>query len=380
MQVQEAVSIADLRLLAKRRVPRVMFDLPDGASEDGRALAMNLTRLREYSLVARALRGAAQRDQSTTLFGKTYSSCFGISPTGLICVLRRDIELMLADAAKQANLPMTLSGASAEPIESVAARAPGHVWSQLYAAEDPRITADLVRRAQQCGAGALVWTIDLSIAPKHDRLIRNGFSIPPRLSLASKLEALTHPAWMCEYLRGGMTRMGQWEPYATLGAPPLEVHKFYASQRNASQTWRELQTLRQLWEGPLIVKGILHPDDAVRAAELGADGVIVSNHGGLGLDRAPASIDMLPGVVAAAGHRLTVMFDSGVRRGSDIVVARCLGAKFVFVGRATLFGVVAGGVPGALRAIDILKDEVDRTMGQIGCRNGDELAPEFVRY
>lgn len=379
MQIRNATNIGDLRLIAKRRVPRVVFDILDGASEDERALARNLARLREHSLVPRVLRGAEQRDQSTTLFGKTYASCFGISPTGLIGLLRRDIELMLATAAQQANLPMALSGASAKPIETVAARAPGHIWSQLYAAKDPKINADLVRRAQEFGIGVLVWTIDMAAAPKNERLNRSGFGIPPRLKLAGKLEALTHPAWICEYLRGGMTKMGPWEPYVTPGAPPFEAHKLFMAQRFGSLTWRQLETLRQLWKGPLIVKGILHPDDAVRVAELGADGVIVSNHGGIGLDRAPASIDMLPGVVAAAGHKLTVMFDSGVRRGSDIVVARCLGAKFVFVGRATLYGVVAGGVPGALRAIDILKDEVDRTMGQIGCRNGDELKPEFVQ-
>ena len=379
MQIQNATNIADLRLIAKRRVPRVVFDILDGASEDERALARNLARLREHSLVPRVLRGAEQRDQSTTLFGKTYASCFGISPTGLIGLLRRDIELMLATAAQQANLPMALSGVSAAPLETVVARAPGQIWAQLYAAKDPKINADLVRRAQECGTGVLVWTIDMGAAPKNERLNRSGVGIPPRLSLVSKLEALTHPAWIYEYLRGGMTRIGSWEPYVPPGAPPFEAHKLFMAQRFGALTWRQLETLRQLWKGPLIVKGILHPDDAARVAELGADGVIVSNHGGIGLDRAPASIDMLPGVVAAVGHKLTVMFDSGVRRGSDIVVARCLGAKFVFVGRATLYGVVAGGVPGALRAIDILKDEVDRTMGQIGCRNGDELNPEFVQ-
>jgi len=379
MQLQDAVNIADLKLLAKRRLPRGMFDLLEGASEDERALARNVGRLREYSLVARALRGAVQRDQSTTLFGKTYASCFGISPTGFISLLRRDIELMLADAAQQANIPMTLSGVSCEPIETVAARAPGHVWSQLYAAKDPKINADLVRRAQDAGVGVLVWTIDMGAPPKNDRLAHAGFAIPPKLTLGSKLEALTHPAWMSEYLRGGMARMGAWERYVAPGSPPFEAHAFFMAQRFGALTWQGLESLRKIWKGPLVVKGIMHPDDAVRIAELGGDGVIVSNHGGYGLDRAPASIDMLAGIVAAAGHKLTVMFDSGVRRGSDIVVARCLGAKFVFVGRATLYGAVAGGLPGALRAIDILKDEVDRTMGQIGASNGDQLKPEFVQ-
>jgi len=379
MRIQEAINIADLRLLAKRRLPRVMFETLDSASEDERALARNLARLSEHTLVPRVLRGAVQRDQSTTLFGKTYASCFGISPTGFISVLRRDVELMLAEAAQQANLPMTLSGVSSKPIETVAAHAPRHVWANLYAAKDPKITADFVRRAQDAGAGALVWTIDMGAPPKNERMERSGLGVPPRLSLGSKLEALTHPAWLGEYLRGGMTEIGSWQPYVAPGAPSFEAHKLFMAQRFGSLNWRQLESLRQLWQGPLIVKGVLNPDDAVRIAELGADGVIVSNHGGIGLDRAPATIDMLPGVVAAAGHKLAVMFDGGIRRGSDIVVARCLGAKFVFCGRATLFGAVAGGVAGALRAIDILKDEIDRTMGQIGCSNGDEFAPQLVR-
>jgi (S)-mandelate dehydrogenase len=379
MRVSSAVNISDLRSLAKRRLPRVIFDLLDGASEDERALALNLARLRQYSLVPRVLRAAVQREQSTTLFGQTYSTFFGISPTGFISLLRRDIELMLANAAHKANIPMILSGVSAEPIETVAALAPGQVWSQLYAAKDPKINADLVRRAQDCGVDVLVWTVDMAAAPKNDRLIRNGLGVPPRISLMSKLEALMHPAWIREYLRGGMTKLGSWEPYVPPGAPPFEAQKLFMAQRFESLTWRGLETLRRLWNGQLIVKGILHPDDALRVAELGGDGVIVSNHGGMGLDRAPAAIDRLAGVVSAVGQKLTVMFDGGVRRGSDIVVARCLGAKFVFVGRATLYGVVAGGLMGALHAINVLKDEVDRTMAQIGCSNGEEFRPEFVQ-
>ena len=379
MRISDAINIADLRLLAKRRVPRAVFSLLDGASEDERAFKLNVERLREHALVPRILRGDVQRDQSTVLFGEKYSSFFGICPTGFISLLRRDIELMLADAARQANIPMILSGVSAEPIETVAARAPGQVWSQLYAAKDPQINADLVRRAQNSGIKVLVWTVDMGAAPKHERLIRNGIRIPPRLSIMSKLEALTHPQWMVEYLRGGMTKLDSWKPYVASGAPSYQAQKLFMEQRFDSLHWSTLETLRKLWSGPLVVKGVLHPEDAIRVAELGGDGVVVSNHGGLGLDRAPATIDMLPGIVAAVGNKLTVMFDGGVRRGSDVVVARCLGAKFVFVGRATLYGAVAGGTPGAVHAINILRDEVDRTMGQIGCSKGDELNPQFVR-
>lgn len=374
----KAVSISDLRELTRRRLPRVMNDLLTGASEDERALALNYERLKAYSLVPRRLRDVSVRSQTTTLFGRTWSTCFGIAPTGTIGPLRRDIEFHLAQAARQSGIPIGVSGASARTHEAIAQHAPGQLWSQLYAAMDPSITRSLVERASAFGAGALLWTVDLGIAAKNDRLIRAGFGVPPKLSLASKLEALTHPAWMLEYLRGGMARMDHWAQYAAPDSDPYKVHRLYLAQRNSCQSWREMEMLRKLWKGPLIVKGILHADDAVRAAELGADGVVVSNHGGFGLDRAPAAIDMLPGVVAAAGSRTVVMYDGGIMRGSDVVLARCLGARFCFVGRATLYGAVAGGAAGALRAIDILKDEIDRTIGHLGCTKADELGPQYV--
>ena len=374
-----AVSIADLRLLARRRLPRVIHGLLEGASEDERLLALTYERLRAWSLVPRRLRDVSVRTQATELFGRTWASCFGIAPPGTIGILRRDIEFHLAAAARQANIPIGVSGASARTHEAIAQHAPGQVWSQLYAATDPAITRSLVERAQAFGAGALLWTVDLNIAAKNDRLIRAGFGIPPRLSLGARLEALRHPGWLLEYLQGGMARLDQWAQYAPDGGDPMAVHRFYLSQRNACQSWRELELLRSLWKGPLIVKGILHADDAVRAAELGADGVVVSNHGGFGLDHGPAPIDMLPGVAAAAGGKTVVMYEGGILRGSDIVLARCLGARFCFVGRATLYGASAGATAGALRAIDILQDEIDRTIGHLGCPDARDLGPQYAR-
>lgn len=373
-----AVSVADLREMARRRLPRVIYGLLEGASEDERALALNYERLRAWSLVPRRLRDVSVRSQATTLFGRTWATCFGIAPTGTIGPLGRDVEFNLARAARVADIPIGVSGASARSHEEIAQYAPGQVWSQLYAARDPAITHDLVERAQRFGAGALLWTVDLNVAAKNDRLARSGFGVPPRLRLIDKLEALTHPAWMLDYLRGGMSSMDHWARYAPAGADPFAVHRFYLSQRNDAQSWRELETLRQLWKGPLIVKGVLHHEDAVRAAELGAEAVIVSNHGGYGLDRAPAAIDMLPGVVAAAGSKTIVMYEGGILRGSDVVLARCLGARFCFVGRATLYGASAAGAGGALRAIDILKDEIDRTLGHLGCPDADQLGPEYA--
>lgn len=379
MNVERAVNIADLRLQAKRRLPRVIFELIDSASEDELVMVKNIERLKAHTLMARVLQGVPKREQATTLFGRPYSTFFGISPMGMIGIVRKDVEFNLAEAAHLAEIPMILSGASAHALEKVAPKAPGTVWSQLYAASDPKITEDLVRRAEAAGATGLVWTVDLPVYSKNDRTIRNGIGIPAKLSLGAKLESLLHPTWIKEYLTGEMAKMGHWECYVSPGSSSADILKFYLSQKNSMQTWSEMEILRRLWKGPLIVKGILNSEDALRAAELGADGIIVSNHGGYGLDRAPASIDMLPGIVAAVGHRLVVMFDGGIRRGSDAIIARCLGAQFVFIGRAALYGAAAGGVAGASRAIAVLKDEIDRTMGLIGCAHTSALGAHAVR-
>lgn len=365
--------------MAQRRLPRVVFDLL-GASEDGRALRKNLRRLGAYSLVPKSLMGgSAAREQGSPIFGEKYSSFFGIAPTGVIGLVRQGVEISLAQAAAQAKIPMILSGASTESLERIAATAPGMIWSQLYSARDQQITADLLARARDCGVKVLVWTIDMPVSSKNDSRIRNGLTLPPRVSVASKLDALLHPAWLRDYFSGGLTRLGTWERYAPANSSDIEVLGFFMSQRFASETWHQLDVLRRLWKGPLVVKGVLRGEDALRMAECGVDGVIVSNHGGFGLDRAPAPIDMLPGVVAAAGEKLTVMFDGGIRRGSDAVVALCLGAKFVFTGRATLYGAIAGGTQGAARAIEILIDEIDRTLGYIGCLTPAHCGAHHVR-
>jgi (S)-mandelate dehydrogenase len=203
--------------------------------------------------------------------------------------------------------------------------------------------------------------------------------LPPRLSPLALLEALTHPGWVFDYLRhGGMPTMEAWAPYAEPGASAAEVARFFRTQSPSVQTWRDFEDLRRIWPEKLVVKGIMRPADAVRCAELGADGIIVSNHGGKALDRAPATIELLPAIKAAVGDRLAVMLDSGVRRGSDIVVAKCLGADFIFVGRATLYGVAAAGLSGAIRVLDILREEIDTTLGLIGCPSFEQLGPDFL--
>jgi (S)-mandelate dehydrogenase len=379
VKIGDALSIGDIERLAKRRLPRVVYEGIASGVEDEHGLARNEEEFRRYRLMPRHLVDVSQRDQSTSLFGRTYASPFGISPTGVAGIFRRDAELMLAQAAAEAKVPFVMSGASMVSIERLAPINPADTWFQLYAARDPRISDDFLRRARDAGFGTLMLTVDNPVLPKRERDMRNGFRLPPRLAPLDLLEALRHLPWVFDYLRqGGMPAMETWAPYAAPGANAAEVARFFRTQSPSVQTWRDLDRFRRAWPGKLVIKGIMRPSDAVRCAEQGADGIVISNHGGKALDRAPASIEILPRIKAAVGDRLAVMLDSGVRRGSDIIVARCLGADFVFVGRATLYGVAAAGRAGAVRALAILREEIDINLGLIGCPRFEDLGPDFL--
>ena len=379
MRTDKAVNIDDLRRLAKRHLPRMCFDFIEGGLEDEIGIARNAAAFERHRLVPRYLVDVAKRDQSASLFGRSYALSFGIAPTGLAGLFRRGADLMLAEAAREADIPFIMSGASTATIEAAARIAPEHTWYQLYGARDMKVSEDMIRRARDAGLSTLVHTVDVPIGSKRERNIRNGFIRPYKLKPSIVLDGLTHPAWLVDYLRhGGMPMFENWAPYARPGASRNEVADFLASQTPSIQTWRELEAYRRLWPRKLVVKGIMHIDDARRAAEMGVDGIMVSNHGGRQLDRAPSPLEVLLQITQAVGNRVSIMFDSGIRRGSDIVIARCLGARFVFVGRATLYGCAAGGVEGVKRAIDILRDEVDRVLAQIGCPSLDQLGPDWL--
>ena len=379
MNTDKAINIEDLRRMAKRHLPRMCFDFIEGGLEDEHGLARNESAFDRHALVPRYLVEVSERDPSASLFGRTYALPFGIAPTGVAGLFRRGADLMLAEAAKAANIPFIMSGASTASIEALGQLAPEHAWYQLYGARDRKVSEDMIRRAREAGLSTLVLTVDVPIGSKRERNLRNGFIRPYKLKPSIALEALRHPAWIADYLRhGGMPYLDNWVPYAKQGASVNEVADYLATQTPSVQTWQDLETYRRLWPRKLVVKGIMHIDDARRAAEMGVDGIMVSNHGGRQLDRAPSPLEVLLPITQAVGSKVSVMFDSGVRRGSDIVIARCLGARFVFVGRATLYGCAAGGVKGARRAIDILRDEIDRVMAQIGCPSFDQLGPDWL--
>jgi L-lactate dehydrogenase (cytochrome)/(S)-mandelate dehydrogenase len=390
MRIEDAVNIEDLHQMAKRKLPKIMFDYIEGGVEDERGLARNGAAFHKHQLLPRYLVDVSKRDQSQTIFGRTYSSPFGISPTGGVGLYqRRGGELLLAEAAAEANIPYIMSGGSNASMEEAARVAPDNTWFQMYAAKDAAVTDALVGRARDNGLGALVLTVDVPVHPKRERNWRNGFAnvraggvleAAMKLKPSIVLEALTHPTWVYDYVRnGGAPTLGNWVAHAGDGATTEEVIRFGRTQTPAAaQTWKDLERYRRLFPRPLIVKGILNPADAVRAAEIGCDGIIVSNHGGRQLDQAPASLDALPAIKAAVGDRMIVMLDSGARRGADILIALCLGAQFCFFGRPTLYGAVAGGLPGVKKALDIFRGEIDLVMGQIGCPSLDQLGPDFL--
>ena len=389
MRLDDAINIEDLHQITRRKLPRIIFDYIEGGVEDERGLARNAAAFHRHQLLPRYLVDVSTRDQSATIFGRNFASPFGISPTGGVALYQRQGgELLLAQAAAEANIPYIMSGGANFSMEDAAKIAPDNTWFQLYAAKDRDITDALVGRARDGGLGALILTVDVPVHPKRERNWRSGFGkirgggVMETFKLKPSIiaEALAHPRWVMEYVKnGGAPTLGNWAPHAPPGASIPEVVAFGRGQTPAdAQIWRDLERYRRLFPRTLIVKGILNPADAIRAAEIGVDGILVSNHGGRQLDQAPASLDALPGIVEAVGDRLTVMLDSGVRRGADILIALCLGARFVTFGRPTLYGAIAGGLGGVKKAIEIFRSEIDTVMGQIGCQSLDQLGPDFL--
>ena len=380
MNIDKCINLDDLRVLAKKRVPKLVYDFIEGGVDDEAGLERNESAFARRSLVPRYMVDISTLDQSVHLFGRTWSSPYGIAPTGGIGNYRHGGDLMLARAARDANIPFIMSGAATASMEDMAREAPEHGWYQMYAAKDRSISQDMIRRAADLGIPALVVTVDVPVGANRERNRRNGFSRPLKLTLATKLDALRRPLWLKDYMRHGFAMLENWQSYAPPGSSAREVAEFMAGQVPTSLTWADIERFRALWPRTLILKGIMRTDDAIRAADIGVDGLMVSNHGARQLDRAPAPLDVLPALDAAVGDRVVLMLDGGVRRGADILIALASGAKFVFLGRPTLYGAVAGGAAGAVKAVDILRDEIAKIMAQIGCPSLDGLGPEFLHW
>jgi L-lactate dehydrogenase (cytochrome)/(S)-mandelate dehydrogenase len=378
--IDSAINIDDLKRMARRRLPKIMFDFIEGGADDEIGLRTNANAFRDLRLVPRYYVDTAKREQTATLFGRTYASPFGIAPTGMAGAFRKDAELYLAQAAHDANVPYLMSGASNASMEAGAKLAGKNMWYQIYGARDRSVAADLVKRAIDCGLTTLAVTCDVPVSSNRERNRRNGFVRPLRMTLPTILEAMLHPAWVVNYYRsGGLPMLGNWAPYAPEGATPDDVAGLFAQQTpDPSQAWRDLEAIRHAWPGKLLLKGVMHPEDARIATGMGVDGLIVSNHGARQLDMMPSPLEMLPMIRSAVGPDVPLLLDSGVRRGSDIVAALCMGADFVMTGRATLYGATAGGLQGVKKAVSILQREIDLVMGQIGAVNLAALGPRYL--
>ena len=368
MKTDKAVNIDDIRSAARAYLPRIAFDFIDGGVDGETGLGRNRRAFDRWRLLPRYLVDVSDRHQTVRLFGRDYAAPIGISPMGIAGFFRPGADLMLARAAAARNVPYLMSSASCDSIEDAFAVAPDTTWFQIYGTRDPEITLDLTRRAKVLNVPVLLMTIDTPVIGKRERNEKNGFRRPMKMTPGVILQGLSRPSWTWRYLKsGGIPMMRNWAPYAGDRPDANTVADLYGSQTPAAeQTWDILRQVRRAWDGPLAVKGVLHPADARICAEIGVDGLIVSNHGARQLDHAPASVDMLPHVVDAVGDRMEILIDSGVRRGSDIAKALCLGAKAALVGRPAMFGVAAGGQAGAERVIDIYRDELSLVMGMMG--------------
>jgi L-lactate dehydrogenase (cytochrome)/(S)-mandelate dehydrogenase len=378
--MKQAINFDDIRVLARKRLPRIAFDFIDGGVDGEAGLERNRVAFDRYKLLPRYLIDVANRSQAVKLFGHDYASPFGISPMGIAGFFRPGADLMLARAAARFDIPYIMSSASCDSIEAAMAEAPKTTWFQIYGTRDPHITLDLVRRAKALGVRVLLMTVDTPVMGKRERNIRNGFRRPMKMTPSVILQGLSRPGWTYRYLtKGGIPTMENWRPYAPAGASANAIADLYGEQTPApAQTWSIFEQVRKAWDGPLVVKGVMHPADALKCLELGANGVMVSNHGGRQLDSAPGSIDMLPAIADAVGGRMEVLIDSGFRRGSDVGKALCLGAKAAFFGRPAMFGVAAGGATGAGEVINIMRQEISLLMGQLGWTDLDKAGRDSL--
>ncbi len=366
-----ALNIADLRAAAQRRLPKALFEYVDRGAEDEVALGANRAALGTLKLRPRVLRDVAARSTESTLFGQPMNLPIAVAPTAVAGLLWHDGDVLSARAAVAAGIPYTLSTFSVTALERVAKAAPGgRLWFQLYVSNDRDHMRALVGRARDAGYEALVFTVDGPVPPKREYNAKNGFSIPIGFSPRLMWDVARHPRWLL-----GVAARYQ----LTTGFPRIAHNPGGGAHKaDASINWDTVKELRERFPGRLLLKGVLHPEDAKLALGAGVDGIVVSNHGGRNLDASIATIDALPDIVGAVGGRLPVLVDSGFQRGSDIVKALALGASAVFVGRAILWGVAAFGEPGARRSIRILGEEIDQVMAQVGCASHDRLSRDIL--
>lgn len=371
-------SVAEVRAAARRVLPLPVFDFSDGGSEDERTLRRNEAAFDDVSLLPRPLNGAATRDLSVTLFGQTFSMPLGVGPTGVAGLFWPNGECEAARAASAANVPYIASHGSVCTLEEIAATGAAPRWMQVFVYKDRIFTRDMIERAAAAHYDALVLTVDNQLLGNRERDIRNGFSIPPRFGLAGTLAAGTKLQWLM--------RMRSTLPRITFGnylkpgekAELAAIAARMSSLLDPALSWTEVDWIRSFWKGPMLLKGILHAAEAREAVDRGIDGIIVSNHGGRQLDGAASTFDALPMIADAVDGRIPVLFDGGIRRGSDVVKALALGASFCLIGRPQLWGLAVGGGAGVRHVLELYRKEIDRAMGLMGAASLSQLGPDSV--
>ena len=378
--LSRALNIADLRAVARRRVPHFVFEYVEGGAEEEASLRCNRSSFESLRLIPHTLVDTSNRNLRTDILGRPAAAPLIIGPTGLNGMLHTDGDIGLARAAAQLGIPFTLSTMSTTRLEDVAKQAGGRLWMQLYVMKNRAVAEDIMSRAAAAGYEALVFTTDANVFGSREWDRRSYFK-PGQPTLRARLDALLHPGWLrTVLLRNGIPRFRNIEAFLPPGAASAVggstiIPKLF----EATITWDDITWIRRHWPRKLLIKGVLSVPDAERAAALGCDGIILTNHGGRQLDYCVSSIDVLPEIVAAVGKRISIFADGGYRRGTDVIKALALGANGVLTGRATLYGLASNGERGVERALEILTTEMDRTMGQLGCNSIADLGPHILR-
>jgi (S)-mandelate dehydrogenase len=377
---RRALTIEDLRVIARRRLPNFTYEYLEGGAEDEVALRRNRDVFERIAWLPRTLAGVGTPDLSTEVLGEACHLPLIIAPTGFNGMLWPQGDLALARAASDVGIPFTLSTVSNYSLPRMTAELPERIWFQLYPFKDPAAVDHLVGRAEQAGCRTLVVTTDVPVLGAREWDQRN-YRAPMQLSLRSKLDVLAHPGWLRRVMiPGGAPEFENLKELLPPGArSALAGVRFMGTQINARLGWDDMARIRARWKGKLVLKGILCVEDARRAVEMGADGIVLSNHGGRQIDSAVSGVELLPAVSAEVGERITVLVDGGFRRGSDVLKALALGADAVMIGRPALYGLAAGGQAGVAHALGLLRAEMERTLTLLGCRSLGELGRHLVR-
>ena len=376
--LREARSIEDLRRAARARLPRGVFEFIDGGAEEESTLRANRAAFERWRFLPRVMVGVGAIDTACEIAGATARLPIVIAPTGAPAFAWPRADVAIARAAAQFGIPYTLSSSATCSLEDVAREAGGRLWFQPYILRDRPFFDRLIDRAEAAGYEALVVTVDMPTGGNRERDFRNDFGIPFRWTARNVADFASHPGWALQMLRHGVPRLENLIGLDRSGPDISGAASSVGRNYDPDFDWRGFEAIRRRWPRRLLVKGILHPGDAARAIELGAQGIVVSNHGGRQLDGAIASLDALPPIVAAVGGRAPVLLDGGVRRGADIVKALALGATAVMIGRATLYGVGAAGAQGASRTLEILVEELARAMRLCGTRALRDIGPGLL--